>query len=95
MYARAYDCQDSTGYTINTPTDTAHHWKRDDSGKAEKPTYIGKIADDEKKYKKIKKNLEIWKNRRIFVAVIKIRQHYESNDNQANQAGRIFQASTD
>lgn len=29
------------------------------TGKAEKPAYIGKIAHNEKKYKKVKKNLEI------------------------------------
>ena len=30
-----------------------------------------------------------------FAAVIKIKQHYERDNYQANQAGRIFQASTD
>ena len=48
-----------------------------------------------KSIKKVKKNLEIRKNRRIFVAVIKIGQHYEKENYQANKEGRIFQASAD
>ena len=82
MYARAYECgqiairtHDKDRHTTSTPTEhttgTHDHRKREDSGKAVKPVYICMIAGNEKKYKKVKKNLEIWKNRRIFVAVIK------------------------
>ena len=60
MYARAYDCQDSTSGTSGTHTNGTHdHRKREDLGKTEKPVYICMFAGNEKKYKKVKKNLEI------------------------------------
>ena len=40
-------------------TGTHDHWKREDSGKAGKSEYICIIAGNKKKYKKVKKNLEI------------------------------------
>ena len=55
MYARAYDCQDSTSGTSGTHTNghmttgTHDHRKREDSGKAEKPEYICMILGNEKK----------------------------------------------
>lgn len=55
--------------------------KREDSGKAEKPAYIGNIAGNEKSIKKVKKNLEIRKNRRIFVAVIKNQSNMKTTNN--------------
>ena len=56
MYARAYDCQDTTRHTTTTTG------KGRNTGKAEKPAYIGKIADDEKKYKKSKEKFGNVKN---------------------------------
>ena len=54
MYARAYDCQDSTSGTSGTHTNGTHdHRKREDSGKAKKPVYICMFAGTEKKYKKV------------------------------------------
>ena len=76
MYARAYDCgqivirtqdQDHDRNTAGTRTTG----KERNTRPPEKPVYICLIADNEKKYKKVKKNLEIRKSRRIFVAVIK------------------------
>ena len=53
MYARVYDCQDSTSGTSGTHTNGTHdHRKREDSGKTEKPVYICMIAGNEKKLKK-------------------------------------------
>ena len=79
MYARVYDCgqivikthdqdQDQDQDTTGTQDTTGrHHRKREDSGKAEKPTYMGKIADDEKKYKK--KLRKIWKCKKPAVSL--------------------------
>lgn len=63
MYARAYDCQDSTGHTTTTRThdqdqDQDQHQDQHTSGKerntskAGKPTYIGRLPANKKKYKK-------------------------------------------
>ena len=54
--------------------------KREEHQQAGKSEYICMIAGNEKKNKKVKKNLEIRKSRRIFVAVIKIKQHYERDN---------------
>ena len=43
----------------NTPPEHTTTGKERNTGKAEKPAYIGIIAGNEKKYKKVKKNLEI------------------------------------
>ena len=42
------------GHHRTQDTTGTHHRKREDSGKAEKPAYIGIFAGNEKKYKKIK-----------------------------------------
>ena len=42
------------------------------------------IAGNEKKYKKAKKNLEIRKTRRIFVAVIKQQTHRKGKRKKSN-----------
>ena len=61
MYARASDCgqiiirtHDHDQHTNGTQDTAGTHdnRKREDSGKAEKPAYIGIIAGNEKKYKK-------------------------------------------
>ena len=44
IYARAYDCQDSTG--------TEHRRKKRGTQAKQKPVYICMIADDEKNIKK-------------------------------------------
>ena len=62
MYARTYNCHDTTGHTTSTHDNDQHtNGTQDTSGKGrrEKPAYIGIIAGTEKKHKKVKKNLEI------------------------------------
>lgn len=70
MYARVYDC----GQIVISTHDHDQH-TRGTHDHRKKPAYIGIFAGNEKKYKKVKKNLEIRKNRRIFVAVIKQQTH--------------------
>ena len=63
---------------VRTPQEapaTERHRKERNTGNTGKLAYIGKIAYDKKKCKKFKKNLEILKSRRIFVAVIKQQTH--------------------
>ena len=73
IYARASDCgqmiirtHDHDQHTPpnNDHQNTGHQRTRGNHGKKdhrqrEKPAYIGKFAENEKKYKKVKKNLEI------------------------------------
>ena len=67
MYARAYDCQDSTSGTSGTHTNGTHdHRKREDLGKTEKPVYICMFAGTEKKYKKSLKKFGNTKKGCIF-----------------------------
>lgn len=59
IYARVYDCQDSTGHTTRTrtPTDERKPPEKGGHRQSGKPAYICMIMDNEKKYKKVKKNL--------------------------------------
>ena len=77
MYARVYM---RARMIVWTPQDTrpAHDrnthrrntttGKGRNTGKAEKPAYICMIADNEKKYKKVKKKFVIKKKGRIFAS---------------------------
>ena len=65
IYTRAYECGQ---IVIKTHAHDKHtNGTQDTTGKGrnqakrEKPLYIGKIAANEKKYKKVKKNLELRK----------------------------------
>ena len=55
VYACMYACmiEGNRAHDQDRHTNGTHdHRKREDSGKAEKPAYIGIIAGNEKKYKK-------------------------------------------
>ena len=82
-YARAYECgqivirtHDHDQHTTGTgPPDTPTEHKT--TGKAEKPAYVGIIAGNEKKYKKVKKNLEIRKKSVPLCSKSKSKQYEE------------------
>ena len=67
MFARAYDCQDSTSDTRRTHLRTHTTGKGRNTSKAEKPEYIVMIAGNEKKYKK--KLKKIWKCKKAAVSL--------------------------
>ena len=86
MYARAYDCQDSTSDTRRT-----HDHRQ--SGKA--CIYRYNCRQWKKSTKKVKKNLEIWKSRRIFVAVIKKQTSLTIKSKQYENKHNYRQSKTD
>ena len=88
MYARESDC----GQIIIRTHDhdqhtngTHDHRKREDSGKAGKSEYICMIADNEKKYKKVKKKFGNIKKTPYLCSRNQKTKQYEKDNNYTRQ----------
>ena len=71
MYARAYDCQDSTGHTTSTPTDKEYRRKREEHRQSIQTKFAIVGRSTRKNEKKVKKKFVNKEKGRIFVTEIK------------------------